>query len=60
MVEKRLVCKWFGFQMGNEIRTSLDFEWTERGWFANDLDFKCDLKLGRPTIRNLDKWSPVC
>ena len=31
------------------------FEWSKRGWFANGLDFKWDLKSGSPTIWNPDK-----
>ena len=34
----------------SEIRTSLDFEWSKRGWVANGLDFKKDLKFKSPTI----------
>ena len=26
-------------QWGSEIQTSLDFEWSKRGWVANGLDF---------------------
>ena len=42
-------------QWGSEIRPSLDFEWSKRGWVANGLDFEWDLKSGSPTILNLDK-----
>ena len=34
-------------QRGSEISTSLDFEWSERGWVANDPDFEWDLKSGQ-------------
>ena len=40
---------------GSEIWTSLDFEWSKRGWVANGPYFKCDLKSGSPTIWNPDK-----
>ena len=40
----------FVVQWGSEIRTSLDFEWSTRGWVANGLDFEWDLKCGSPTI----------
>ena len=33
-------------QWGSEIWTSLDFEWSKRGWVANGLDFEWDLKSG--------------
>ena len=37
---------WTGLiQWGSEILTSLDFEWSKRGWVAaNGLDFEWDLK----------------
>ena len=38
------------FQWGSGIWTSLDFEWSKRGWVRNDLDFKWDLKPKSPTI----------
>ena len=31
-------------QWGSKIQTSLDFEWSKRGWVANVLDFEWDLK----------------
>ena len=37
-------------QWGSEIRTSLDFEWSKRGWVANGPDFELNLKSGSPTI----------
>ena len=37
-------------QWGSEIWTSLDFEWSKRGWVANGPNFKWDLKSGSPTI----------
>ena len=39
-------------QWGSEIQTSLDFEWSKRGWVANGLDFKWVLKYGSPVIWN--------
>ena len=34
-------------QRGSEIQTSLDFEWSKRGWVGlNGLDFEWDLKFG--------------
>ena len=36
-------------QWGSEFRTSLDFEWSKRGWVANSLEFEWDLKSGSPT-----------
>ena len=55
-------CIWFcnKLQWGSEIRTSLDFEWSKRGWVANGPDFERDLKSGSPTIWNRDKWLPFC
>ena len=48
-------------QWGSEIRTnSLDFEWSKRGWVANGLDIKWDLKSGSQTILNQDKWLLFC
>ena len=35
---------------GSDIQTSLDFEWSKRGWVANGLDFVWDLKSGSPTL----------
>ena len=37
-------------QWGSEIQTSLDFEWSKRGWVENGLDFELDLKNRSPTI----------
>ena len=45
-------------QWGSEIRPSLDFEWSKRGWVANSPDFKWDLKSGSSTIWNPDKYPP--
>ena len=42
-------------QWESEIRTCLDLE-----WFQRVLDFKCDLKSGRPSIWNLDKRLQFC
>ena len=53
-------CQKMLLQRGYEIQTSLDFEWLKRGWVANGLDFKRDLKSRSPTIWNADKWSPFC
>ena len=39
-------------QWGSEIQTSLDFEWSKRGWVANGLDFEWVLKYGSPVIWN--------
>ena len=39
------LAKW-----GSEIRPSLDFEWSKRGWVANGLDFEWHLKSRNPTI----------
>ena len=36
--------------VGAEIWTSLDLEWSKRGWVANGLDYKWNLKFGNPTI----------
>ena len=36
-----------GMQWGSEICTSLDFEWSKRGWVANVPDFQRDLKSGQ-------------
>ena len=47
--------------LGSEIRSSLDLEWSKRGWVANGPDFKWDLKSQSPTtIWNPDKCSPFC
>ena len=40
----------FEAHCGSEIQTSLDFEWSKRGWVANGPDFKWDLKTKSPTI----------
>ena len=37
-------------QWGSEIWTSLDCEWSKRGWVANGLNFEWDLKSRSPTI----------
>ena len=37
-------------QWGSEFQTSLDYEWSKRGWVANGYDFEWDLKSGSPTI----------
>ena len=37
-------------QWGSEIRSSLDFEWSKRGWFSNSLNFEWDLKSGSPNF----------
>ena len=34
----------FLLQCGSAIWTSLDFEWSKRGWFSDGLDFEWDLK----------------
>ena len=57
--------KWI--QWGSEIRPSLDYQWSYRGWVANGLNFEWDLghiiwsfpessKSRSPTIWNPDKW----
>ena len=46
--------------VATEIRPSLDFEWSKKGWVANGLDFKWNLKSGSPTIWNPGKWQPFC
>ena len=33
-------------QRGSEIQTSLDLEWSKRGWVANGFDFELYLKFG--------------
>ena len=33
-------------EWGSEIQTSLNFEWSKIGWFANSWDFEWDLKSG--------------
>ena len=38
----------------------MDFEWSERGWVANGMDFEWGLKSGSPTILNPKKWPPFC
>ena len=47
-------------QWGSEIRTSLDFECSKRGWVSNGPDFEWDLISGSPDIWNLYKWLPFC
>ena len=47
-------------QWGSEIRTSLDFKWSKRGWVANGPDFEWGLKSGSPAIWNPDKQPPFC
>ena len=42
--------------LGSEIRTSLHFEWSKRGWHAHGPNFEWDLKSWSTTIWNLDKW----
>ena len=42
--------------VGSELQTSLDFEWSKRGWVANGPDFEWDLKSESPAILNPDKW----
>ena len=37
-------------QWGSEIRTSLDFECSKRGWVSNGPDFEWDLISGSPDI----------
>ena len=50
-------CQTFNckIQWGSDVCISLDFEWSKRGWIANCLNFKWDLKTGSPTFWNLDK-----
>ena len=57
-VAKTKMSENFTLQWGSEIRTSLDFEWSKRGWVTNGPDFEWDLKFGSPTISNLD-LSPI-
>ena len=40
----------------SEIRTSPDFELSNRGWFANGPGFEGDVNSRSPTIWNPDKW----
>ena len=48
-----IICHfWNLIQWGSEIWTCPDFEWLKRGWFANVLDFKWDLKSESLTKRN--------
>ena len=47
-------------QWGSEIWTSLDLEWSKKGWVADGPDFEWDLKSGSPTILNPDKRLPFC
>ena len=47
-------------KQGSEILTSLDFEWSKKGWFWNGPYVKSDLKSGSPTIWNPDKWRLFC
>ena len=47
-------------QWGPEIWTSLDFEWSKRGWVSNGPDFEWDLKSRSSTIWNSDNWLPFC
>ena len=41
-LQQHTTIKW-----GSKIQTSLDFEWSKRGWVANGLDFEWDLKSGQ-------------
>ena len=45
---------------GSEIQTSLDFDWSKRGWVANGLNLEWDLKFRSPTVWNPDKWPTFC
>ena len=45
-------------QWGSEMRTSLDFKWSIRGWVPNGLEFECNLKSRSPTICNPDNLPP--
>ena len=47
-------------QWGSKIWSSLDFEWSKRGWITNGLDFEWDLKSGSQIIWNPDKCLPFC
>ena len=55
MVVKVRTIKYFLIEWGSEIKTSLNFKWSKRGWVANYLDFKWDLECWSPTIWNPDK-----
>ena len=66
-VSDALTLSWVNFNrallpllLGSEIWTSMNFEWSKRGWVKNCPDFKLDLKSGSPTILNPDKWQPFC
>ena len=39
-------------QWGSEIGSSMDFEWSKRGWVASGLVFEWNLKSGSPTMLN--------
>ena len=39
---------YLALQWGSEIQTSLDSEWSKRGWVANGPDLQHDLKTGKP------------
>ena len=38
---------------GSAIQTSLDFQWSQRSWVANGLNFEWNPKSASPTIRNI-------
>ena len=39
-------------QWGSVVQTSLDFEWSERGWVANSPDFKWALGPANPILEH--------
>ena len=44
------ITNMFKVQWVSEILPSLGFKWPKRGWVANDVDFKWDLKSGSAII----------
>ena len=56
----RMVKHWFldssisGLQQGSKIRICLDFQWSQRDWVENGVNFEWNLKSRSPTIWNLD------
>ena len=57
---KQIVAKAIFIQQGSEIWTSLDYEWSKRGWVANGLESEWDPKSESPTLGNPYKWLPFC
>ena len=44
---------------GFEIRTSFNFEWSKRGWFADGLDLEWDLKSRKPNHFKLRQMAAI-